>query len=120
MLEIRGKYNTALVFTHNIEKGAIDQIKELCDQEFAKDSIIRIMPDVHEGLGCTIGTTMTIQDKIVPNLVGVDIGCGIETIKLKNRKLDLEELDRNIYDYIPSGFNIRNKTQICKTSPSII
>ena len=67
------------------------------------------MPDVHEGLGCTIGTTMTIQDKIVPNLVGVDIGCGIETIKLKNRKLDLEELDRIIYDYIPSGFNIRNK-----------
>ena len=88
MLKIRGKYNTAIVFTHNIEKGAIDQIQELCDQEFVKDSIIRIMPDVHEGLGCTIGTTMTIQDKIVPNLVGVDIGCGIETIKLKNKNLD--------------------------------
>jgi len=107
MLKIRGKYNTAIVFTHNIEKGAIDQIQELCDQEFVKDSIIRIMPDVHEGLGCTIGTTMTIQDKIVPNLVGVDIGCGIETIKLKNKNLDLEKLDRIIYKYIPSGFNIR-------------
>ena len=107
MVEIKGKYNTAIVFTHNIEKGAIDQIRELCDQEFISGSIIRVMPDVHEGLGCTIGTTMTIQDKIVPNLVGVDIGCGIETIKLKNKNLDLEKLDRIIYKYIPSGFNIR-------------
>src|SRR5690606_13112783 len=90
MIEITGKYNTAKVYTDNIDEGAIAQITELCNQEFVKDSVIRIMPDAHAGAGCTIGTTMTISDKIVPNLVGVDIGCGMETIKLKQRKLDLE------------------------------
>ncbi len=107
MIVIKGKFNTAIVYTSNIDKGAVEQIRELCDQEFIEGSTIRIMPDVHEGLGCTIGTTMTIHDKIVPNLVGVDIGCGIETIKLKNKTLDLEKLDRVIYNFIPSGFNIR-------------
>jgi len=109
MIEIKGKYNTAKVFTDNIDDGAIAQIIELCNQEFVKDSIIRIMPDAHAGVGCTIGTTMTISDKVVPNLVGVDIGCGMETIKLKQRKLDLEKLDKIIYEYIPSGFEIRKK-----------
>jgi len=107
MIEIKGKYNTAKVFTNNIDSGAIDQITELCNQEFVKDSIIRIMPDVHTGIGCTIGTTMTISDKVVPNLVGVDIGCGIETVKLKQRTVDLKKLDKIIYEYIPSGFDIR-------------
>ena len=107
MMKIRGKYNTAIVFTDNIDRGAIDQITELCDQEFVKDSIIRIMPDVHTGVGCTIGTTMTITDKVVPNLVGVDIGCGMETIKLKDKKIDLKRLDKVIHDFIPVGFDIR-------------
>lgn len=71
MLEVRGKYNTAKIFTDNVEETAMGQIIELCNQEFVKDSQIRIMPDTHAGAGCTIGTTMTIQDKIVPNLVGV-------------------------------------------------
>ena len=93
MMEIKGKYNTARVFSDNVEEGAIAQIIELCNQEFAKDSIIRIMPDTHAGAGCTIGTTMTIKDKIVPNLVGVDIGCGMETIKLKNKNIELSKLD---------------------------
>ncbi|PAQ12641.1 hypothetical protein CD798_18005 [Bacillaceae bacterium SAOS 7] len=75
MLELNGKYNTAKVFTNNVEQTAMSQIIELCNQEFVQDSKIRIMPDTHAGAGCTIGTTMTIQDKIVPNLVGVDIGC---------------------------------------------
>lgn len=75
MIELNGKYNTAKVFTDNVEQTAISQIIELCSQEFVKDSKIRIMSDTHAGAGCTIGTTMTIQDKIVPNLVGVDIGC---------------------------------------------
>lgn len=109
MIEIIGKHNTAKIFTENIDDGAIAQIEELCNQEFVKDSTIRIMPDAHAGVGCTIGTTMTISDKVVPNLVGVDIGCGMETIKLKQRKLDLEKLDKIIYEYIPSGFDIRKK-----------
>ncbi|NMA67114.1 MAG: RtcB family protein [Clostridiaceae bacterium] len=109
MIEIKGKYNTAKVFTHNLEGEAKAQIIELCNQEFVKDSIIRIMPDAHAGAGCTIGTTMTISDKVVPNLVGVDIGCGMETIKLRQRKIDLKKLDQVIYDNIPSGFDIRKK-----------
>ncbi|NLG87766.1 MAG: RtcB family protein [Clostridiaceae bacterium] len=109
MIEVKGKYNTAKVFTDNVESEAIAQIMELCDQEFVKDSVIRIMPDAHAGAGCTIGTTMTISDKIVPNLVGVDIGCGMETIKLKQKEIDFQKLDRVIYDHIPSGFNIRKK-----------
>lgn len=109
MIKIKGKYNTALVFTENIDAAAINQIKTLCDQEFAKNSKIRIMPDVHSGVGCTIGTTMTIADKVVPNLVGVDIGCGIEVIKLQDRHIDPQKLDKLIYEKIPSGFNIRDK-----------
>lgn len=108
-MEIKGKYNTARVFSDNVEEGAIAQIIELCNQEFAKDSIIRIMPDTHAGAGCTIGTTMTIKDKIVPNLVGVDIGCGMEIIKLKNKNIELSKLDKVIHEYIPAGFDIRKK-----------
>lgn len=109
MMEIRGKYNTAKVFTDSLDDNAKAQILELCDQEFVKGSIIRIMPDAHAGAGCTIGTTMTIRDKVVPNLVGVDIGCGMETIKLRQREVDFKKLDWIIYGYIPSGFDIRKK-----------
>ena len=72
MLKLQGKYNEAKVFNTKVEKTAAGQIIDLCNQEFVKDSKIRIMPDTHAGAGCTIGTTMTIQDKIVPNLVGVN------------------------------------------------
>lgn len=108
---ITGKYNEAKVFTNNIEESAIIQIKELLDQEFIKNSKIRIMPDVHSGAGCVIGTTMTIKDKIIPNLVGVDIGCGMLVAKLniKNDKNILKTIDEIINKYIPSGFNIRNE-----------
>ena len=107
MLEVKGEYNTAKVFTNNIEDVAIAQIKNLCDQAFTQGSKIRIMPDVHAGAGCTIGTTMTISDKIIPNLVGVDIGCGMETIQISNKDIDLAKLDKLIYRNIPSGYNIR-------------
>ncbi len=107
MIIIKGKYNTAKVFIDNLEPEAESQIKELCNQEFASGSIIRIMPDVHAGIGCTIGTTMTVKDKIVPNLVGVDIGCGIEVIKLSQKEIDLEMLDKSIHKFIPAGFKIR-------------
>ncbi len=110
MIELRGKYNTAKVFTDNVEATAISQIIDLCNQEFVQDSTIRIMPDTHAGAGCTIGTTMTIKDKIVPNLVGVDIGCGMETIQLMEKDIDLQLLDLVIRQYIPSGFNIRSRS----------
>jgi tRNA-splicing ligase RtcB (3'-phosphate/5'-hydroxy nucleic acid ligase) len=107
MLEIKGKYNTAKVFTDKVEATAANQILELCNQEFVKDSVIRIMPDTHAGAGCTIGTTMTIQDKIVPNLVGVDIGCGMFVSMLEKTKLDLVRLDKIIRAFVPSGFEVR-------------
>ena len=76
-MELKGKYNTAKVFTDVIDQDSIAQIIQLCNQPFAQGSRIRLMPDVHAGAGCTVGTTMTIQDRVVPNLVGVDIGCGM-------------------------------------------
>lgn len=105
--EITGKYNIAKVFTNVIENEAVEQIKTLCNQEFITGSKIRIMPDVHSGAGCTIGTTMTITDKVIPNLVGVDIGCGMETVMITDKEIDLEKLDKLIYEKIPSGHNIR-------------
>ena len=103
MIEINGEYTSAKVFTETIEEVAIEQIKQLCDMAYTEGVKIRIMPDVHAGAGCTIGTTMTISDKIVPNLVGVDIGCGMETIRIKNKHIELEKLDKLIYAKIPSG-----------------
>ena len=106
MIEIYGKYNTAKVFTDNIEPSAGAQILELCNQPFTQGSRIRIMPDVHAGAGCTIGTTMTIKDKIVPNLVGVDIGCGMTVAFIEGGPPDFHNLDDYIGRYIPSGFSI--------------
>ena len=77
VLEIKGKVNTALCYAKVVEDEAIEQIQRMCDHDFTEGAQIRIMPDVHSGKGCTIGTTMTIKDKVVPNIVGVDIGCGI-------------------------------------------
>lgn len=108
MIELSGKYSSAKVFTDVIEPDAISQIITLCSQELSKDSKIRIMPDVHAGTGCTIGTTVTITDKAVPNMVGVDIGCGMETVKIKEKHIELQKLDKLIYEKIPSGFGIRN------------
>ena len=104
---IKGKYNTAKVFTNIIEDEAAAQIKELCDRPEFKDSQIRIMPDVHTGKGCTIGTTMTFTDKVVPNLVGVDIGCGVLVVKFEG-DIPLDELDVFIKNNIPSGFGVRS------------
>ena len=109
MIELNGKYNTAKVYTDIIDEAAIAQIIQLCNQPLAENQRIRIMPDVHAGAGCTIGTTMTITDKIVPNLVGVDIGCGMEVIKVKEKHIELQKLDKLIYEKIPSGFAVREK-----------
>ncbi|WP_295076567.1 RtcB family protein [Ruminococcus sp.] len=110
MIELNGKYNTAKVFTDVIEQDAITQIIAFCSQPMSAGAQIRIMPDVHAGAGCTIGTTMTITDKVIPNLVGVDIGCGMETVRLKEKHIELQKLDKLIYEKIPSGFSIREKS----------
>ncbi len=107
MIEIKGKYNSAKVFTNNLEQRAAGQILELCNQEYSKDSKIRIMPDTHAGAGCTIGTTMTIKDKIVPNLVGVDIGCGMFVSVLGKTEINFKRLDEVIRSCVPSGFDVR-------------
>lgn len=108
-IEIKGKYNTAKVFTDIVDQASVSQIIELCNQEFAIGAKIRMMPDIHAGMGCVIGTTMTITDKIVPNLVGVDIGCGMETVRIKETHIEPMQLDKLIYAKIPSGFSIRTK-----------
>lgn len=109
MFELTGKYNSAKVFTDIVEQEAISQIINMCSQKAFEGSQVRIMPDVHAGKGCTIGTTMTIKDKIVPNLVGVDIGCGMEVCRLGNDAVDFEKLDNVIRNRVPSGFTIRDK-----------
>lgn len=109
MIELRGKYNSCKVFTDLIDNAAISQLTLLMNQEFCKDAQIRIMPDVHAGAGCTIGTTMTIHDKIVPNLVGVDIGCSVTCIQIQETEFDPQKLDNIIRSCIPSGHNIHNK-----------
>lgn len=109
MIEIKGKYNEAKIFTDMVDSASIAQIQELCNQEFTTGSRIRLMPDIHAGKGCTVGTTMTISDKVVPNLVGVDIGCGMETTRIREERLELQKLDKLIYEKIPSGFSIRNR-----------
>lgn len=109
MIELKGKYNSAKIFTDVVDEASIAQVMLLLNQEFAAGSRIRLMPDIHAGAGCTIGTTMTIKDKVVPNLVGVDIGCGMECVMIKEKAIDLEKLDAVIHDQIPAGFNIRKK-----------
>ena len=107
MIEINGKYNKAKCFTNNLETTARDQIQAVCDQEAFANSKIRIMPDVHAGKGCTIGTTMTIIDKVVPGMVGVDIGCGMETVRIAEKEVDFDKLDKIIRKYIPYGRDVR-------------
>ena len=101
-IEIKGKVNTALCYAKVVEEEAIEQIRRMCDYAIAEDSKIRIMPDVYAGKGCTIGTTMTITDKVVPNVVGVDIGCGMYTVNLGKDDVDFEKLDEAAH-FIPSG-----------------
>ena len=104
MFEIKGKMNTAICYAKVVEDEAIEQIRRMCDYALTEGSRIRIMPDVHSGKGCTIGTTMTIVDKACPNIVGVDIGCGMYTLKLSANDLDFERIDEACH-FIPSGMN---------------
>lgn len=112
IVELQGKFNTAKVFTDNIDDVTIGQVIEMCNQPFAEGSNIRIMPDTHAGKGSVIGTTMTLTDKVVPNLVGVDIGCGMNVVKLnvKASEIDFAQLDAVINEHVPSGMTVRQKT----------
>lgn len=105
MFEIKGKITTAICYAKVVEDEAIGQIRRMCDHDLAKGSKVRIMPDVHAGKGCTIGTTMTVTDKICPNIVGVDIGCGMYTVKLQDQVIDFEKIDEACH-YVPSGMNV--------------
>ena len=104
-MEIRGRCGVAIAYAKVIEDEAIEQIRRMCDYEFTEGASIRIMPDVHWGKGCTIGTTMTVRDKVVPNLVGVDIGCGMYTVNLGKEEIDLAHFDEAAH-YVPSGRNL--------------
>ena len=104
-MEIKGRYATAVAFAKVIDDSAIEQIKRMCDYDFTEGSKIRIMPDVHAGKGCTIGTTMTVHGKAVPNVVGVDIGCGMYTVRLGEREVDFARVDEAAH-IIPSGMNV--------------
>lgn len=105
MFEIKGKISTAVCYANTIEEEAIEQIRRMCDYEFTEGSKICIMPDVHAGKGCTIGTTMTVHGKAVPNIVGVDIGCGMYTVNIGKVDIDFEKVDEAAH-YIPSGMNV--------------
>lgn len=109
MIELQGKYATAKVFTDVVDNESISQVINLLNQPYIEGSRVRMMPDIHTGAGCTIGTTMTIKDKICPNLVGVDIGCGMETIRIKETHIEPQKLDKVIRSGVPSGFEIRKK-----------
>ena len=108
MLELKGEYNTAKIFTDKAEFSAIEQVKYLLNQPFMAGSQIRVMPDIHAGMSCTIGMTMTVTDKVVPNFVGVDIGCGMLVAELKDKRVDFNQIDKAIHQHIPAGFNIRS------------
>ena len=110
MFEIKGKVNTAICYAKVCEEKAIEQIRRMCDYEFTRGSRIRIMPDVHAGAGCTIGTTMTVVDKAVPNVVGVDIGCGMYTVNLGDVDIDFEKVDEAAH-FIPSGLTVWDEKQ---------
>ena len=109
-LPIKGKVNTAICYATVVEDAAIEQIRRMCDYEFTEGSRIRIMPDVHAGKGCTIGTTMTIIDRAVPNIVGVDIGCGMYTVNIGKADIDFEKFDAACHTFLPEcmyGMDVR-------------
>jgi tRNA-splicing ligase RtcB len=109
MIEVKGLHNTAAVYAKTLEPEAERQIRALCDSPFSSGSRIRVMPDVHAGKGCTIGTTMTISDKVVPDIVGVDIGCGMLVSALGKAHIEYSKLDKVIRENVPGGKNVRSE-----------
>lgn len=109
MIDIRGTFTSAKIFTENVEESALLQIEKLLEQETFKDCQIRIMPDVHSGKGCVIGFTSKLKDKVIPNIVGVDIGCGMVCVNIGKKDINLAKLDSFIHESIPSGFSVNGK-----------
>ena len=114
METIKGAYTSAQIFTTNNKTTAVDQyalaqLQMICNQESSKDCRIRVMPDVHPGKVGTIGLTMTIGNKLIPNLIGIDIGCGMTLAQIKGKKIEYQKLDTEIREHVPSGFSIRTK-----------
>lgn len=105
MFDIQGKVTTAVCYAKVVEDAAIEQIRRMCDYPLTENAKVRIMPDVHAGKGCTIGTTMTVTDRACPNVVGVDIGCGMYTVKLADNEIDFEKIDEACH-FIPSGMKV--------------
>ena len=108
MIEINGTCNSAIVYADAVDSGAEGLIKAFCNSPVSDGSKIRIMPDVHAGKGCVVGTTMTITDKIAPGLIGVDIGCGMSAVKVSGKRIEMQKLDKLIHEKIPAGRNIRS------------
>lgn len=115
MQEINGKYNRAKVYTDVLDDNCIEQIQGLLDLEVFKEAQVRIMPDCHAGSSCVIGFTADLGDKVIPNIVGVDIGCGMLTIELGKIDIDFEKLDKVIHDKVPFGRNV-NQGRLMKFS----
>ena len=107
MVEVKGKYNTAVLYTDTADEATVAQVTNLMNQPSVEGSIVRIMPDCHAGAGCVIGTTMTITDKVIPNLVGVDIGCGMLATKLKEQRIPLPKFDSISQAEVPAGMRMR-------------
>lgn len=105
---VKGAFAEAKIFTDQVEEYARAQIQMICDNPVSQGSKIRVMPDVHPGNVGTIGLTMTVKDRIIPNLLGIDIGCGVSCVKVKGKKMELQKLDSVIRERIPVGFQIRN------------
>ncbi|MBQ9169089.1 MAG: RtcB family protein, partial [Oscillospiraceae bacterium] len=106
MKQITGRYATAVVYTDIIEETATEQIRQLCDQSFVEGCSIRIMPDVHAGTGCVIGFTADLGQRVIPSIVGVDIGCGMLTVELGKEPVDCAKLDAVIREYVPAGSEV--------------
>ena len=107
MIEVAGKYNTAKIFTDHCDEATIAQVRNMMNQPSVSGARVRIMPDCHAGAGCVIGTTMTITDKVIPNLVGVDIGCGMLATKLKEERINLPKFDSVSQAEVPAGMKMR-------------
>ncbi len=109
MKTVNGTYTSAKIFTDTVEDYAVAQIQQLCNCEAFEGCKVRVMPDVHPGKVGTIGFTAVLRDKVLPNVVGIDLGCGITIAKLKQKKAEFQKLDTIIRENIPSGFQIRKK-----------
>ena len=120
MIELQGKYNTAKVMTDELDEGSTSQIIKMMNHQAFKDSSVRIMPDCHLGKGSVIGFTATMTDKVIPNVIGVDIGCSISIGKIESKKpWSFETLDKIIRKHIPFGTNThKSQVKILKNSNS--